>query len=62
MTPATTSDPRLTGKGAAPQHDPAREALLSFVRELARQQATEDHLRETGQNELYDPRRDLRPL
>jgi hypothetical protein len=60
MTPATTSPPRLTAQPSAP--DPARDALLAFVRELARQQAIEDHLRETGQNELYDPRRDLRPL
>ena len=36
--------------------------MLEFVKALARQQAIEDHLRETGQDELYDPRSDLRPL
>lgn len=62
MPHATTSPPRLTAPRAAPQHSAAHEAMLSFVRELARQQAIADHLRETGQDEIYDPRRDLRPL
>ncbi|WP_375599332.1 hypothetical protein [Devosia sp. Naph2] len=60
--PATTSSPRLTAKPPAPQHDAARAALLAFVEALAEQQAIEDHLAETGQDEVYDPRRDLRPL
>ncbi|WP_297577621.1 hypothetical protein [Devosia sp.] len=52
----------MTARPAAPQHDAARSALYEFVRALARAQAIEDHLAETGQEELYDPRRDLRPV
>ncbi len=59
---ATTSSPRLTAKRLAPQHSATRAALLAFVEALAEQQAIEDHLAETGQDDIYDPRRDLRPL
>jgi hypothetical protein len=62
MAPATTRHPRLTAKGRAPQHDAARAALLAFVEALAEQQAIADHLAETGQDDIYDPRRDLRPV
>jgi len=60
--PATNSSPRLTAKPPPPQHNAAQAALLAFVEALAEQQAIEDHLAETGQDEVYDPRRDLRPL
>jgi hypothetical protein len=40
----------------------ADAAMLEFVKALARQQAIEDHLRDTRQDEIYDPRRDLRPI
>jgi hypothetical protein len=48
----------LTSRATAP-HD-AREAMLEFVRALARQQAWEDHLSETGQATDDKTRRDLR--
>lgn len=60
--PATNSSPRLTASPLSALDGASREAVLDFVRALARQQAIEDHLAETGQDEVYDPRRDLRPL
>ena len=60
--PATNTPPRLTASPLSALDGAAREAVLDFVRALAREQAIRDHLAETGQDEVYDPRRDLRPL
>lgn len=62
MGPATTRPPPLTDAEPARQRVTPDAALVEFVKALARQQALEDHLRETGQDEFYDPRCDLRPL
>ena len=62
MEPATTRSPPLTEAERPRQREPADAAMVEFVRALARQQALQDHLRETGQDEIYDPRCDLRPL
>jgi len=62
MRPATTRPPPLTEAAHERQRKTGGAAMLEFVEALARQQAIEDHLRETGQDELYDPRSDLRPL
>jgi hypothetical protein len=53
--------PALTPE-ARERHDAARAATLAFVRALARQQAWDDHLAETGQTDDEDARRNLRPL
>lgn len=61
MRPATNTPPPLTETDHERQRIHADAAMLEFVKALARQQATEDHLRDTRQDEIYDPRRDLRP-
>lgn len=62
MRPATNRPPPLTEAKHGRQRMNADAAMLEFVKALARQQAIEDHLRDTRQDEIYDPRRDLRPL
>lgn len=53
--------PALTPGRTGNQDADIREALLEFVRALARQQAYDDHLAELEQDHA-DTRRDLRPL
>ncbi len=62
MRPATNRPPPLTEAEPGRQRMDADAAMLEFVKALARQQAIEDHLRDTRQDEIYDSRRDLRPL
>ena len=62
MRPATNRPPPLTETEHEGQRVNADAAMLEFVKALARQQAIEDHLRDIRQDEIYDPRRDLRPL